>query len=256
LIAQAPQPHQFSAGVLALLVHIGFFAFLIFSVNWRTIEPPGMVVDLWANLPTQRPQMLAPPPKPESAPKPEPAPVKKNEPKAVPPAPIPKADIALKDKKHKAEKPKPKPEPKQEPAKPTKPDPLKQQQLKQEQLRQEDITRQQQAQAALAQLAQARQSAAQQSVVNEYSDRIRSKIRQRLNRALCGDGNPLLVFDIAVLPTGQILGNPVLRKSSGIPACDKAVENAILQSDPLPVPTQPEIFATFRDLHLNFKPNE
>ncbi len=163
---------------------------------------------------------------------------------------MPKADIALKDKKHKAEKPKP------EPAKPTKPDPLKQQQLKQEQLRQEEIIRQQQAQAALAQLTQARQNAAQQSVVNDYSERIRGKIRQRLNRALCGDGNPLLIFDIAVLPTGQILGNPVLRKSSGIPACDKAVENAILQSDPLPVPPQPEIFAYFRDLHLNFKPNE
>jgi colicin import membrane protein len=252
LIAQAPQPHQFSAGVLALLVHIGFFAFLIFSVNWRTIEPPGMVVDLWANLPTQRPQTLAPPPNPESAPKPEPAPVKKIEPKPVPPAPIPKADIALKDKKHKAEKPKPKPEP----AKPTKPDPLKQQQLKQEQLRQEEITRQQQAQAALAQLAQARQNAAQQSVVNDYKWRIESKIRQKLNRTLCGDGNPLLIFNIALLPTGQILGNPVLRKSSGIPACDKAVENAILQSDPLPVPTQPEIFSVFRDLELKFKPNE
>jgi colicin import membrane protein len=247
LIAQAPQPHQFSAGVLALLVHIGFFAFLIFSINWRAKEPPGMVVDLWANLPTQRPQTLAPPPPP-----PKPAPVKKIEPKPVPPAPIPKADIALKDKKHKAEKPKPKPEP----AKPTKPDPLKQQQLKQEQQRQEEITRQQQAQAALAQLAQAKQNAAQQSVVNDYSERIRGKIRQRLNRALCGDGNPLLIFDIAVLPTGQILGNPILRKSSGIPACDKAVENAILQSDPLPVPTQPEIFAYFRDLHLTFKPNE
>lgn len=215
-----------------------------------------MVVDLWANLPTQRPQTLAPPPpKPAAAPapKPEPAPVKKIEPKPAPPTPIAKADIALKDKKHKAEKPKPKPEP----AKPTKQDQLKQQQLKQEQLRQEEIIRQQQeAQAALAQLAQAKQNAAQQSVVNDYSERIRGKIRQRLNRTLCGEGNPLLIFDIAVLPTGQILGNPVLRKSSGIPACDKAVENAILQSDPLPVPTQPEIFAKFRDLHLTFKPNE
>ena len=212
-----------------------------------------MVVDLWASLPTQAPQTPAPPPPPpkaESAPKPEPVPVKKNEPKPVPPTPIPKADIALKDKKRKPEKPTP------EPAKPTQQDQLKQEQLKQEQNRQTEISRQQQAQAALAQLAQARQSAAQQSVVNEYSERIRGKIRQRLNRALCGDGNPLLIFDIAVLPTGQILGNPVLRKSSGIPACDKAVENAILQSDPLPVPTQPEIFANFRDLHLNFKPNE
>ncbi len=248
MIAQAQPQHQLSAGVLALLVHIGFFAFLIFSVNWRTVEPPGMVVDLWADIPTQAPQKIAPPPKIEPTPKPEPMPVKKIEPKPVPPTPISKADIALKDKKPKAEKPKPKPEP----IKPTKQEQLKQKEL----LQQEEIARQQQAQTALAQIALAKQNAAQKSVVNEYSDRIRGKIRQRLNRTVCGDGNPLLKFDIAVLPTGQILGNPVLRKSSGIPACDKAVETAILQSDPLPVPTQPEIFAHFRDLHLEFKPNE
>lgn len=238
--------------MLALLVHIGFFALLIFSVNWRADEPPGMVVDLWANLPTLEPAPSpAPaPPKVEAAPQPEPAPTKKMEPKPIPPAPIPKADIALNAKKPKLEKPK------TEPPKPIQPDNQKQTQLLREQAQQLEIVRQQQAQAELARLATAKQSAAQASVVNEFSERIKSKIKQRLNRALCGEGNPQLLFDIALLPTGQILGNPILRKSSGIPACDKAVENAILQSDPLPVPTQPEIFAYFRDLHLNFKPNE
>lgn len=202
-----------------------------------------MVVDLWTSLPAQPPPVLTPTPPP-----PAPVPVKKIEPKPVVPAPTPKADIALKDKKLKKDKPKPEPE------KPN--ERLKREQLQQEQTRQAETARQQQAQAELSRLAQARQGAAQQSVVNEYSERIKGKIRQKLNRALCGDGNPQLTFDIALLPTGQILGNPVLRKGSGIPACDKAVENAILQSDPLPVPTQPEIFAYFRDLHLNFKPNE
>ena len=239
--------------MLALLVHIAFFALLIFGVNWRAEEAPGMVVDIWSalpdNAPAPRPAPPPPPPKVET-PKPEPVPVKKIEPKPTPPAPIPKADIALKEKKLKPEKPKP------EPIKPTKQELLKQEQLQQEQARQLEIIRQQQAQAELARLAAARQNAAQASVVNEYSERIKSKIRQRLIPSLCGDGNPLLIFDIALLPTGQILGNPVLRKSSGIPACDKAVENAILQSDPLPVPSQPETFAFFRNLHLNFKPNE
>lgn len=238
--------------MLALLVHIAFFALLIFSIDWRTEEAPGMVVDIWSalpeNAPAPRPAPPPPPPKVET-PK-EPVPVKKIEPKPAPPAPIPKADIALKEKKQKLEKPKP------EPIKPSKQELLKQEQLQQEQARQLEITRQQQAQAELARLAAARQSAAQASIVSEYSERIKSKIRQRLVSSLCGDGNPLLIFDIALLPTGQILGNPVLRKSSGLPACDKAVENAILQSDPLPVPSQPESFAYFRNLQLNFKPNE
>lgn len=214
-----------------------------------------MVVDIWSDLPENapapRPAPPPPPPPPKvETPKPEPVPVKKIEPKPTPPTPTPKADIALKEKKLTPEKPKP------EPIKPPKQDLLKQEQLQQEQARQLEIIRQQQAQAELARLAAARQNAAQASVVNEYTERIKSKIRQRLVSSLCGDGNPLLVFDIALLPTGQILGNPALRKSSGIPACDKAVENAILQSDPLPVPNQPETFAVFRNLQLNFKPNE
>jgi colicin import membrane protein len=213
--------------VLALLVHIAFFALLIFSIDWRAEEAPGMVVDIWSDLPQNapapRPAPAPPKAEPTPAPKPEPVPAKKIEPKPTPPAPIPKADIALKDKKPKLEKP--------EPIKPTKQELLKQEQLRQEQARQLEITRQQQAQAELGRLAAARQNAAQASVVNEYSERIKGKIRQRLVTSLCGDGNPLLVFDIALLPTGQILGNPVLRKSSGLPACDKAVENAILQSD-------------------------
>ena len=226
-------------------MHIVFFALLIFGINWRVDEPPGMVVDLWSSLPH------APaPPSPKVAPTPPPVPVKKIEPKPTVPTPMSKSDIALKEKKLKPEKPKPMP------VKPVKQEQAQPEKLTPEQARQLEITRHQQAQSELARLASARQSAAQTSIVNEYKGRIESKIRQRLNRTLCGDGNPQLLFDIALLPTGQILGNPVLRKSSGIPACDKAVENAILQSDPLPVPTQPEIFANFRDLHLNFKPNE
>lgn len=251
MIAHAPQSHPFSSGALALLVHVGFFSLLIFGVNWRATEPPGMVVDLWSSLPAPPQQALAPPPPPP----PEPVPVKKIEPKPAPPVQTSKTDIALKDKKRKEDKPK------LEPTKPNKPEKLKQEQpkqdqLKQDQARQAETARQQEALNQLARLAQARQDAAHQTVVGEYSDRIKGKIRQKLNRALCGDGNPQLIFDIALLPTGQIRGKPVLRKSSGIPACDKAVEDAILLSEPLPVPTQPEIFSYFRDLNLNFKPNE
>ena len=114
----------------------------------------------------------------------------------------------------------------------------------------------QQAQDALARLTRAKQMAAEKSIEDDYKNRIESKIRQKVNQTLCGNGNPQLEFDITLLPTGELRGNPVLHKGSGIAACDKAVENAILQSDPLPVPPQPEVFSRFRDLHLKFHPNE
>jgi colicin import membrane protein len=39
-------------------------------------------------------------------------------------------------------------------------------------------------------------------------------------------------------------------------ACDDAVERAILESQPLPVPSQAEVFSQFRELKLKFRPNE
>ena len=39
------------AGVLAVLVHLIFFAFMIFGLNWKTYPPEGMVVDFWSSLP-------------------------------------------------------------------------------------------------------------------------------------------------------------------------------------------------------------
>ena len=43
-----PEPGRVPAAVLAVLVHIIFFAFLIFGLNWKTEPPEGMMVDLWS----------------------------------------------------------------------------------------------------------------------------------------------------------------------------------------------------------------
>ena len=235
--------------MLALVVHAGFFALLIFGITWQAKEPAGVVVDLWADLPAAKPVAQAPvkPPvnKPEPPP-PEPEPVKKVVPKPIPPAPTKTPDIALKEKRIQETK--------------RKEDLAQQEQIRQEQIKQEqtrltEMARQQQAQAELTRRAQAQQAAAQQAIKDDYTGRIQSKIQSKLNKSLCGDGKPQLEFDIALLPTGQLRGNPILRKGSGIAACDKAVENAILQSEPLPVP-QSDAFNLFRELHLKFKPNE
>ncbi|MBT9613484.1 MAG: TonB C-terminal domain-containing protein [Burkholderiales bacterium] len=244
MIAPAADHYRFQSGALALLVHAAFFALLIFGITWQAKEPAGVVVDLWSNLPTPE---AKPAIKPVEPPPPAPEPIKKVAPKPAPPAPVKTPDIALKEKRVQEEKRK---------QEQMKQEQLKKEQLKQEQTRLAEQARQQQAQADLARRAQAQQSAAQQSIVNDYTGRIQSKIQSKLNKALCGDGKPQLEFDIALLPTGQLRGNPILRKGSGLAACDKAVENAILQSDPLPVPPQPEAFSFFRELHLKFRPNE
>ena len=254
--AHAPTTYRFSAGLLALLVHIAFLALLVFGISWQAKEPPGVVVDLWSNLPTEAAKpVVAPPPPP---PAPEPAPVKKMEPKPAPPVPMRNADIGLKEKrKQQATQLKEEKLKQQEAAqKQAQKKQMLQEKLKEEQALQAKAHADQQAQEALSRIAQAKQTAAQQSIVDDYTNRIQSKIRQKVNQTLCGNGNPQLEFDITLLPTGELRGNPVLRKGSGSPPCDKAVENAILQSDPLPVPPQPEVFSRFRDLHLKFHPNE
>jgi colicin import membrane protein len=40
------EPGRIPAGVLAVLVHIIFFAFMIFGLNWKTYPPEVMMVDL------------------------------------------------------------------------------------------------------------------------------------------------------------------------------------------------------------------
>jgi colicin import membrane protein len=92
--------------------------------------------------------------------------------------------------------------------------------------------------------------------VNGYIDKIRAKIRDNVNKTLCGSGNPELVFGIAVLPTGDLANNPKLIKSSGNAVCDEAVERAIMASQPLPLPNEADAKAQFRNLNLKFKPND
>ena len=244
-----PPSDTLRAALLALSVHLVFFLLLAIGVRWQQREPEAVRAELWAELPAApRP---APPP---AAAEPRPA-----EPRVEPKVEPTKPDIALKARKEtrKPEPPKPEPlraqpqkpePPKVEPATPARPpvpaaaDPL-QQQL-------ELIQRQQ----AMAEAARA--AAAQQSVIEDYKGRIRRKVRGFLNRQPCGEANVQLEFDIALLPTGQLRSPPLLRRSSGLPACDRAVEYAIVQADPLPVPPQPEIFQAFRNLHLVIRPND
>ena len=254
---------QFSAGALALLFHVVLFMALVFSVSWRQTPNLPAQAELWSSLPAPRP---VPPVKvvPKPAPKPEPAP----EP--------PKADIALQPKKKpEPPKPEPKPEPKPKPepvkAKPEpKPEPKKvepdKKQLEREAQRKAlEKALAEQADSELAQEAaqlnrmrqQQQASAARDKLIDDYRAKIIQKVRGYLRLPPNLTGNPEAIFRVDLLPNGEVIGTPVLVKSSGNALYDREVERAIIKASPLPLPPDREAAAVFRSgLTLKFRPKE
>lgn len=96
--------------------------------------------------------------------------------------------------------------------------------------------------------------ASDQAIVEEYKRKIRNKILANVITPPDLSGNPEAVFEVIMLPGGDVLRARLL-KSSGNAAWDAAVERAITKSQPLPLPPNPELFAKFRELNLRFKPS-
>ncbi len=249
------------SGAFALATHVLFVLLLIFGVTWqKKHEPQVNIVDLYANVPTQ-PRPAEPPPRPPAKPEPQIEP--KPEPKPVAPAPKPapkpdvvKPDIALKEK---AEKERRLLEEKQKEAKKRqeqeKAVAAKQQQEKEAEARrlkeqadaQRRIQEQEDAQRKVAEQA----AAARKSQMDKYESAIRDKIRRYIVLPPNIQGNPEAEFDVIQLPGGEVLGAK-LKRSSGNPAYDSAVERAILKAQPLPLPPEPSLFR--RELNLVFRP--
>jgi colicin import membrane protein len=266
------EPGAMRAGLLAVLVHIIFFAFMIFGLNWKTYPTEPVMVDLWSSLPPAvQPAVKAAPPPPEPKPEPvqpppEPAPLP---PRIETPPPPPKPDIALKEK---IEKPKPvepvekkldekkerakkEQEQKERKEKERKEKELKEKELKEQKARVAaevaQLQREQQEANAKAQ-AKAAQAAAQSRLANEiaeYKAKILAKIRRNIVMPPDLPGNPVVEFDVTLLPGGDIL-DVRLRASSGFAAFDSAVERGIFLSKPLPLPPDPALFTKFRNLSV------
>lgn len=281
------EPGKIRAGILAVLVHLLFIGFLIFGVDWQSEEPAAVQADLWSNLPpVPKPQAAPKPlPQPEEKPAPPPEPVKPPEPKPAPRPKVeeqpqlPKPDIKLKEKqqqeKLKQEQEKQKQQKlkeqekleQQKKAEEAKQAALKKEQEKQKQeekLRKELLAQQQALEAAqmqqqqqqLAQMQrQAQQAAANAKVVASYTAQIRSKIRRFIILPPDIQGNPEAVFDVVLLPGGNVLSVKLV-KSSGNQAYDDAVERAIYKAQPLPLPPDVALFSNFRELHLQFRPKD
>ena len=265
---------SWKAGVLAIGVHVVLLVAMLVSFNWKAAHTVLNVteVELWDKLPA--PQVVETPkpePKPiiEEKPEPKPEPVVEEKPEPKPEEP--KVDIELEKKKKeleqieaedKLEKEKELDQKKKLAAlqAESREDELKDKKAADKQAKlerdnalrklKEDMLNEDGAEDSKA------NSAANASLIGEYTDKIKVKIRNNVNKTLCGDGSPEIRVEISVLPTGQISGTPKITKSSDNPACDEAVERAIMASEPLPLPDDPDLKAQFRNLKLKFRPND
>jgi colicin import membrane protein len=96
--------------------------------------------------------------------------------------------------------------------------------------------------------------AAQQKLIDDWRARIQAKVTARIVMPPDLKGRPEGVYEVTVLPGGDIL-EIQLKRSSGVPAYDAAVERAINLSSPLPVPDDSDLFQQyFRKFNFTFKP--
>jgi colicin import membrane protein len=94
----------------------------------------------------------------------------------------------------------------------------------------------------------------QQMLINDYMARIQAKVKPRIVMPQDLKGRPEGVYEVTLLPGGDIL-EIQLKRSSGAPAYDAAVERAINLSSPLPVPDDSDLFQQyFRKFNFTFKP--
>lgn len=275
------------AGAMAMLVHGLFLLGLVFSVTWRSLPELPVYADLWAELPPLPEAPEPPPPQPVE-------PVAPFEPLPAPPALEPQADIQLEARKEEErrrlqaeERERVRIEAEQRRAREAERRQRERQeaearrqeaerQRQEEEARREEARRQAQERArreldeALARQLQedlageARllqggagsqaKAAARLKMIEDYRDRIRNKIHGYLRLPPNLSGNPEVVYQVRLLPDGEVL-RLMLLKSSGQPAYDRQVELAILKASPLPLPPDRDLAGAFReDLILKFRP--
>jgi len=236
------EPAFLRSFLLAAIMHAVLIGILFFGVRFQSHAPTTVEVELWEASPPPPPPEVKPEPKPEPPPPP---------PKVEAPKPSPKPDIAEVAKPKPKPKAEPKPKPKAEPPKRDRElEKRVQEQLAMEQkaVAQQDAERRDRELKALIAKREANDRA---KALATWQDKIRGKIRGNILLPPGIAGNPEAVFDVALLPTGEVISvRP--RRSSGHPAYDEAVHRAILKSSPLPKPDDPRLFE--RQLELRFRP--
>jgi len=270
------------ANLFSFAIHLALFLVMIFSVGWKTKTPFYAEVELWDAVPVQKKiNNTQPPPKKKIQKEKK---IKKNQIAAEAKAKAQReADIKLKKKKaaekkaakEKARKLKRQKEIqalKKKVLKQEKIDKLKKEMLEKEKLErlQQQVIEQQKIEKMQAELRDSElkkrkkiavegdkeiQGGQNTGELNKYKLLIQQKIQQNVNQQLCGLDYISLEFRISLMPTGELLGQPKMIKSSNIKSCDDAVERAIIQSQPLPLPKDSGLFSKLKNLELKFHPN-
>lgn len=214
--------------VLALAVHIILLAFLWFSISWRNQKPVAIEAEIWAAPSTLKTVQTLPDKIPPASPiKTTPTPVQKTEPKPI----AKSADINLKrEKTPSTPKPKEVTKPKEDKDKTKEIEKKIAEQKRLDQLHAANVRRlmgENNEQTKPASQGRANDSA--------YSAQIALKIKSNTVFTVPSNlvGNPAVQYDVALLPDGSI-ASLNLKKSSGIPLFDQAVERAIRKSQPFP----------------------
>jgi colicin import membrane protein len=243
------EPFKLPAGILALAVHLAFFALLYFGFSWQNTPPETMSVDLWQSLP-EPVAMPSEPVKPLEIIKPTQPPVQIEN--------IVKPDIALPDKKKKIAvkviSPKP-PVPKITEAKVLDDKPLPKIIIETKTVEPAVVDQQALQAARLQQEKTAAANAATKRVVDEYIAKISAKIRDNIVEPQNVPKKARAEFLVTLLPGGVVL-NVKLIKFSGDATYDNAVERAIIKSQPFPLPPDVAMFKNFRELKLGFEPEK
>jgi len=214
---------------LYAVVHLLLLAVMFLGVRFQSSAPDVVNVELWE---------APPPPQVVEQPKPEPVVVK--------PQPEPEPEVKKPPEIALPEKPKPKPKPK--------PVPPKRDLAFEKQLREQAAAEARQLQERLIREQAAQASAAMRNrALLQWTDKIRNKVRGNIILPQDIPGNPEAIFDVTLLPTGEVL-TVRKTKSSGHPGYDDAVERAIMKSSPLPQPDDRSLFQ--RQLQLRFRPQD
>ena len=268
IILKLQDNYELQANLFSFVIHFGLFIFMLVSIQWQMKDVYYSEVELWDAMPMQV----------KSQPvtnKKKSADIKKLTPKAIEKQKQLKinedAEIKLK-KKRKAEK--------KAKIKRIQKQALKQEKIEQLQkklLEQEKIEQLQKKLLEQEKIDTLKESILDQDVkknariaveadqelfagsntgeLNKFKAMIQQKIYQNVNKQLCGLDLVELEFEIQLMPTGELLGEPKLTQSSKIESCDQALERAILQSQPLPVPKDAKLFSKLKNLKLKFSPN-
>ncbi len=93
------------------------------------------------------------------------------------------------------------------------------------------------------------------AIVSQYVEIIKQKVMRNWLRPSDSRSGLSCEVRVRLIPGGEVVEVQIVR-SSGDSAFDASVEKAVLKSSPLPLPEDPALFERFRELKFIFKPED